>query len=145
MQIKVQEIAHGRKHWVFSIYCYSWRKTDYRSEQSLWLWSSSYSIQTTPAEVAVGVSYSERLQDDPFEFAFFSLYFFWWGDPAGFKCLYNIQHIQIASSKTQEINNQMPHIEIPHIHTIHYIRQPKNCFLLLFLKVSINWAFHKSN
>lgn len=62
----------------FDIYCYNWTKSDYRSEQNLRFWSSSYSIQTAPAEVTMGGPYSARLQDDPSDLP--SLHFSWWGD-----------------------------------------------------------------
>lgn len=44
-------------------------KNDCRPEKILWFLTSSYSTQTTAAEVVEGVLYSERLQYDPFEYA----------------------------------------------------------------------------
>lgn len=44
-------------------------KKYYRPEKILWFLTSSYSTQTTAAEVIEGVLYSGRFQYDPFEYA----------------------------------------------------------------------------
>lgn len=48
-------------------------KNYYRPEKKdLWFLTNSYSTQMTAAEVIESILYSERLQYDPFEYAFIS-------------------------------------------------------------------------